>query len=254
MDNQDVLIQRNGTIANIILNRVQRHNSLVPSFLQALKDAFSSLGADDSVSVIKLTSTAKSFSTGGDLLAFYEHRSNPEPYAQDIVGLLNQTMATMIECPKPIVAVVNGQVTGGSMGLILGSDIVLVSERASFTPYYVEVGFSPDGGWSTLLNDVIGYQRAKVIQLLNKAISPEDAVAWGLAFEKIYSAEIDAAASALCESLSSKKPKTLSSTKHMTRYPDYKQRLESELQAFCQLVVTDDAQQGLKAFLEDLKD
>ncbi|MFL0796956.1 MAG: enoyl-CoA hydratase/isomerase family protein [Cellvibrionaceae bacterium] len=253
MDNQDVLIQRDGTIATVKLNRVGRHNSLVPSFLQALVDAFSTLGADDSVSVIKLTSAAKSFSTGGDLLAFYEHRENPEPYAQEIVGLLNQTIIAMIECPKPIVAVVNGQVTGGSMGLVLGSDIVLVSERASFTPYYVEVGFSPDGGWSTLLNDVIGYQRAKVIQLLNKAISADDALSWGLAFEKIYSAEIDAASAALCESLSSKKGKTLASTKRMARYPDYQQRLDAELQAFCQLVVTEDAQQGLKDFLDGLK-
>lgn len=251
--NQDVLVVKDGYVGRIKLNRVKRHNSLTPEFLEAFKNAVIELERCEDILVIEVTSLAKSFSTGGDLGDFYSHGDNIEKYAIQIVGDLNDLMASMLECSKPIVTLVDGQVTGGSMGIVLASDIVLVSENGSFRPYYVDVGFNPDGGWATLLADVIGHQRAKTVQLLNDTITAKDAVSWGMAYRLVASTSINQEAEKIYSLLATKKSGTIRNTKKLLRYENYQERLEQERGAFCELVGTEEAMLGLKDFLEKLK-
>ena len=102
-------------------------------------------------------------------------------YAQEVVGLLNEVILALIDLPVPVVACVHGPVTGGSLGLVLAADLILVAPEASFTPYYSVIGPSPDGGWTAMLPAVIGEKRAAAVLMLNETISAEQAVAWGMA-------------------------------------------------------------------------
>ena len=214
-------------------------------------DVLAEVAADASVRALVLRANGRSFSTGGDALGFVQHADNMEPYAQEIVGLLNQVILALIDLPVPVITAVHGIVTGGSLGFILGSDIVLVAPEASFAPFYSEVGPSPDGGWAVLLPLLIGPRRAAEVLYLNEAIGAETAVTWGLANRVVPADQIQAEALTLAEAIAAKKQGSIRHTKqllHLNR-DEIAARLDNELDHFVQQMVTDEAIDGFRDFV-----
>lgn len=246
-----VLIERDGEVARLVLNRRARHNSLVPELLQALLDALDACEADDTLQALVLAHAGPSFSTGGDVQAFFKQGAQIAPYAANLVGLLNRTILRLAGYAKPVVAAVDGTLTGGALGLVLACDIVLVSARASFTPYYVDVGFSPDGGWTALLPSFIGAARARSVQLLNQRISAEQALAWGMAAKLVASIDMADQAGATARAIAAKVAGSVRTTRALLG-PDMEQlahALERERQLFLLQVVTPEAEHGMRRFL-----
>lgn len=246
-----VPVEREQAIATVTLNRPERHNSLVPELLRELLDALSGLSAGSDLQALILRANGRSFSTGGDVQAFYDHRENIRPYASEIVGLLNQAIIALIDLPFPVIAAVHGIVTGGSLGLVLASDIVLVSPRASFTPYYTVVGYSPDGGWTALLPKVIGTKRAAEIQMLNQTISAEQAVAWGMANRLVPAERLGDEARAEARTIARAKRGSMTRTKRLLWGNKSKiaARLEAERRSFVEHISSAEAIDGMAAFL-----
>jgi 2-(1,2-epoxy-1,2-dihydrophenyl)acetyl-CoA isomerase len=250
--NQLVLSERVGPIAVLTLNRPERHNSLVPSFLEEMLAALEALRAEDGVRAMVLQANGRSFSTGGDVAGFHEWMDNLERYADTVVGLLNRVILALFELPVLVVAAVHGIVTGGSLGLVLGSDLVLVAPEASFTAYYSVVGFSPDGGWTALLPAIIGPKRAAEILMHNRTITAEQAVAWGLASRIVPAERIREEALNAAQEIAAKKPGSIVHTKRLlgTAYGDVTAGLEAERTHFVQQIATQEARQGILAFVE----
>lgn len=243
-----VLLEAEDGVTTVTLNRPERHNSLVPELLEPLAAAFSDVGARKDAAVAVLKAAGPSFSTGGDLGALREHRADIENYADRLVGSLNRAIVSILECDLPVIAAVDGQVTGGALGLVLACDIVVVTERASFTPYYVDVGFSPDGGWTALLPEVIGRSRAAGVQLLNDTIDAQRALEWGLAYAMVPSRELEDTVARLCAGLTEKKAGSLRATKRLLRSGRCRERLNAERTAFVCQIQTPDALDGMEDF------
>ncbi len=249
---QLVLLEITPPIAVLTLNRPGRHNSLIPPLLTTLLDCLEQIRQTPEIRAVVLQANGRSFSTGGDVRGFYEHLdSGLEEYAQEIVGALNQCILALLDLPVPVVAGVHGMVTGGSLGLVLASDIVLVGPMASFTPYYNVVGFSPDGGWTALLPQLIGARRTTDILLRNQTISAEQAVIWGLATELVPTEDIQAKARSVATDIAGMKPGSNLHIKQLTRQRlgDISIHLESEREHFVQQITTPEARQGIRAFL-----
>lgn len=247
-----VLSDRVEPVAILTLNRPERHNSLVPPLLEELLAALDGIRADPGVRAVVLQANGRSFSSGGDIGGFRAHRDDPEVYAGEIVGLLNRAVVELVELPVPVVAAVHGIVTGGALGLVLGCDVVLVAPAASFTPYYSVVGFSPDGGWTVMLPSVIGLKRAAEVLLRNLTITAEQAVAWGLASRVAAAERIREEALSVAQEIAAKKLHSISHTKRLLNlaYGDLAARLETERARFVEQIGTEEAQQGITAFLE----
>ena len=247
-----VLSDRTGPVAILTLNRAERHNSLVPSLLQEMLEVLDSIKEDAAVRAVVLGANGRSFSTGGDIRGFYEQMHDLEAYASRIVGLLNEVILAMVELPVPIVAAVHGTVTGGSLGLVSGSDIVLVAPAASFTPYYSVVGFSPDGGWTAMLPSIIGRGRAAEILMCNQTITAEQAVAWGLASRIVPAERIRAEAVAVARDIATQKQGSIGQIKRLMNLDsgDLAARLEAERSRFVRQVATTEAREGIVAFQE----
>ncbi len=243
--------QRSGPVARLILNRPERHNSLVPELLSDLLAGFEQVRADGGERAVVLTAEGKSFSTGGDVDAFFSAGEDLEQYAAATVGLLNDVVLTMLRLPQPIVAAVHGIVTGGSLGLLLGADVVLVAPETTITPWYTVVGFSPDGGWTALLPDLIGRKRVARILYANESIDAESALQWGLATEIVPADEIEERATTLALELAGAKPGAATSTKRLLHrdIDGVAARLEAERVAFVRQILTSEAQKGMAAFL-----
>jgi 2-(1,2-epoxy-1,2-dihydrophenyl)acetyl-CoA isomerase len=247
-----VLCERRGSVATLTLNRPARHNSLVPALLGELREALEKLSPDAEVRAVILKASGRSFSTGGDLKGFADHEGDLGGYANALVGELNRVMLAMLRLPMPIVCAVHGTVTGGAVGLVLASDLVLLSPQASFTPYYGAVGFSPDGGWTALLPRVVGRARAAAALLANRTITAEEAVHWGLANERVASERLGARARELAEAIARQRPESVRQSKRLlnAEIDAIAERLEAERKTFVATVMSEAAREGVKAFLE----
>lgn len=246
----DVKIDKIGNIGYITLNRVDRHNSLVPSFLDDLIRSINDMSNDKSISVVIVKANGKTFSTGGDVSAFYDHMDDLESYSISVVGSLNALIVAMIDCEKPIVTAVHGMVTGGSIGLVLASDIVLLSTNATFTPYYATVGYSPDGGWTALLKETIGQKRLSRILMTDSTITAGEALDWGMAsyvvpHDDLYrkSEEVAARIAALKQGSIAKTKKLLWNREAVLA------GLECEFSKFLEQVTSKEGKLGMKDFL-----
>ncbi len=232
-------------VATLVLNRPGRHNSLVPPLLHALIAAIDEAESSDARAIV-LRANGTSFSTGGDLRGFLDHRATIGSYASELVGLLNDAMYRLIESPLPVIVVVDGQVTGGSMGLVLAGDEVVVTEHASFTPYYSEVGFSPDGGWRALLPELIGTTRVDSVIDENITITAEQAVDCGLATAAASRDTLDGAvAEALARKLAVDRP-----DRKRQIAADYRERLEAERRRFVEVIDRPETLDHVESFLE----
>ncbi len=254
--NTDLILQEKiGSVAVITLNRPERHNSLVPDFLREILAAITAVSILPTVRALVLQANGRSFSTGGDAKGFVDHADNIEAYAREIVGLLNQVMLALIDLPVPVVTAVHGIVTGGSLGFILGSDIVLAAPEAGFTPFYSVVGPSPDGGWAGLLPLLIGPHRTAAVLYLNETIDAETAVTWGLVNRIVPAEEIRYEALAIAQNIAAKKQGSIRHTKQLLNWhrDELAARLDAELNHFVDEMVNGKGLTGFQEFLAELQ-
>jgi 2-(1,2-epoxy-1,2-dihydrophenyl)acetyl-CoA isomerase len=141
-------------------------------------------------------------------------------------------------------------VTGGSLGLVLACDVVLVGTAATFRPWYATVGFAPDGGWTAMLPAVVGSQRTADVLLRDREIDAETAVAWGMASE-LVEGDVRAAARAVAARIAAAKRGAVGHVLGRLRgdVGSIAVGLEDERRRFVEQVVTAEAREGMAAFL-----
>lgn len=250
-----VEVEERDDIAWLWLNRPERHNSLNLDLVHAIRDAALDL-QDSYFRAVVITGKGRSFSTGGDVAGFLAQASDKDDvraYASDIVGGLNQAILALCDLPMPLIARVNGAVTGGSAGLMLAAEMKLLSDKAFLQPYYGEVGFAPDGGWTAMLPDLIG-PRALTAQYLNHRFLPAEALSLGIVDRVAAPEELDTVIEEWTDQIRRLEPETLATSKRLVRDADWRARLaarlEAERQAFVDLVGRDIVATRMKAFLE----
>jgi 2-(1,2-epoxy-1,2-dihydrophenyl)acetyl-CoA isomerase len=250
-----VMLEHTELVATITLNRPERHNSLVPALLRDLLTAIAQVAAAPGVRCVVLQANGPSFSTGGDAAGFVAHADTIQDYAQEIVGLLNDAILALIDLSVPIVACVHGPVTGGSLGLVLAADIILVAPEASFTPYYSVIGPSPDGGWTAMLPTVIGEKRAAAVLMLNETITAEDAVMWGMAQRVVPGATIRDEAQRTARTIAGRKPGSIRHTRHLlsANRERIAAGLAAEQEHFVAHIISPEAAGGFAAFIANLR-
>ena len=244
-----VTLQRKGAIAIISLNRPARHNALIPELLSELLEVFEHRDCQRAAVVI-LRAEGRSFSTGGDLLGFQQHKDNIAAYAGGLVGQLNRVILAIYTHPAPVACAVHGQVTGGSLGLLLASDRVIMRHGVTITPYYAVVGFSPDGGWTALLPDIIGRQQAMHWLTANTSFDAETCLALGLAHEVVED-NCDEAALAWAQKAAEMQTGSIACSRRLLNHESdiLRLRLEAERKTFVEQIQTQQALDGIDQFL-----
>lgn len=243
-------------VLTVTLNRGDAQNALIPELLSELIAIYTELQENTEVHAVVLQSNSTAFSIGGDMHAFNRHFPDIRAYALDIVGKLNQMILAMIDMPQPVVTAVHGVVTGGSLGFVLASDLVLVAPQAQFKAHYPSAGFSPDGGWGVLLPRIIGPRRAAECLLLNKSFGAQQAVAWGVANCVVAQEELRDAAQAMAQKIARYPAGTMRNSKQLL----WRERthiaadLELEKEKFVELITRPEAQAGVQHFLQNYKD
>ncbi|GGE90712.1 enoyl-CoA hydratase/isomerase family protein [Stappia taiwanensis] len=250
-----VHFHREDDVVTLTLDRPGRGNALVPELLAALRGGLAR-ASQEAPAALVLAGKGRAFSAGGDVAAFHEHAGDRDEllrYAAEVVGELNGAILDLLAFPAPVLAAVNGAVTGGSTGLVLASDMVVMSERAFLQPYYGEMGFAPDGGWTALLPERIGAARALEVQYLNARLSAPACRDLGVASTVCAAEALAATVAERLATLRRMDRETLRTTRaHVWSEPRRAQvaaALEEERQAFLRLVVRPETLARMETFL-----
>jgi len=241
----------------VVLARANMPNALVPELLDDLLAALARVAQDAACRAVVLAADGPAFSIGGDMRRFQRERQGDlYSYASGLVGKLNDAILALIDLPQPVVAAVHGVVTGGSIGLALAADLVYLAPQALFKAHYATAGFSPDGGWTVLVNRLAGQRRAAAALLQNRSLRAEEAVAWGLANEVVAAERLAEAAMAAARKIAAYPAGTMRAAKSLL----WRERarlaaeLEDERRHFLELIAQPAALAGVDAFLQSFKD
>ncbi|MFI8089427.1 enoyl-CoA hydratase [Streptomyces sp. NPDC086080] len=170
-----VLVEHDGAVATVTLNRPQRRNALNSALIRELSATMARLTDDTRVRAVVLTGAGVAFCAGLDLRELGETGDNMRsagPSAGD--------NAPWHRPAKPVVAAVNGPAVTGGLEIVLHCDFVLASPAARFGDTHARVGVLPGWGLSYLLPQAVGVRRAREMSLTGRLIGAGEALTWGL--------------------------------------------------------------------------
>ena len=172
-----VLLQRDGAVGELVLNRPERRNALDAAAVEALGAKLDELEADPPRALL-VRGEGKGFCAGRDL-------SGADPLTEDAEAILrddlNPLVARLAALPVPTVAAVQGAALGTGLGLALACDLLLVGESARIGSPFSAIGAVLDSGAHHFLCSRIGPHRTLELVYTGRFLSGAEAVAWGVA-------------------------------------------------------------------------
>jgi 2-(1,2-epoxy-1,2-dihydrophenyl)acetyl-CoA isomerase len=193
-----LLVEREGRVLRIRLNRPERRNAMTDEMVLGLTETLDAAGSDDEMRVISLCAEGADFCSGFDLA---QRDTTERPRAGSTQRRMrwhvNRLIPTMLEVQVPIVTAATGWIAGLGLNLLLASDFAVVADDARLWSPFTSAGFTPDSGGSWLLPRLVGMARAKEMLMLGRQISGSDAGGWGLVHRAVPSSEVERLAAEL---------------------------------------------------------
>lgn len=208
----ELRVARDGPVRIVTLHRPDALNAVNESLHAELASVWDELAGDDDADVVVLTGSGRAFSAGGDLDYIRRFADDPELRRRTIDEALAILWA-MVRFPLPLIAAVNGPAVGLGVSLALGADIVLMSDRASFSDPHVSVGLVCGDGGAALLPLVAPLLRAKELLFTGDRVTPDVAVQLGMANRVVPHDDLRAEALALAHRIAAQPRFALRETK-----------------------------------------
>jgi len=189
---EKLLFERDGRMLTITLNNPDALNSTAGTMHAELARVFTELADDEQCDVAILTGAGKAFSAGGGFEGM--QRMIDEPMRFEVAG--NETkriVFSMLDCPKPIIAKVNGHAIGLGATMALFSDIIFMAEHAKIGDPHVKVGYVAGDGGAVIWPQLLGYAKAKEYLLTGRLLTGKEAEKIGLINYALPAEQLDAA-------------------------------------------------------------
>lgn len=247
----EIRVERQDAVATLVVDRPAQRNALSIPVCEQINDLISDLERDPDVRVLVVTGTGpKSFIAGADINELVTY-TPAQGYRHIEVG---HRLFTRIEnLPIPTIASVNGYCLGGGLEIAMACDIRLASANARFGLPEINIAMVPGWGGAERLQRLIGQSRAAAMIITGEMISVDEAQACGLVYRQFDSVEaLRAGTQALASKLAGFAPLSMKATKQMIGGsaglgPD--QILQRDAALLAYLCTTEDAREGLTAFL-----
>ncbi len=213
----DVLLERTGAVARLVINRADRRNALNASVLSGLRSALNELKDDPSVRVVVLTGSGeRAFSAGADLVGPSSPAAGgagPDgPTAAELHhtrGELASLFQDLWDLGKPSIARVRGYALAGGMGLALACDIVVAAADAVFGTPEIDIGIWPYMVTVSLLRSMPP-KRALELMMTGRRVTAEEGERLGFVNRVVPVEGLDEAVKELAAQLANKPPAALS--------------------------------------------
>jgi 2-(1,2-epoxy-1,2-dihydrophenyl)acetyl-CoA isomerase len=244
-------------IRRITLNRPEAANALRPIDRDRLVELLNEADEDHAVRVVVIAANGRHFCSGADVTGIARSKSADTKRATDsmrkIMNGAQRLVAAVLDCGKPVIAVVNGAAAGVGAHLALAADLVVAAEDASFVEVFVRRGLVVDGGGAYLLPRRIGMQKAKELAFFGDKLPAAEALALGMVNRVVPAAELDAAADEFARRLAAGPTTAISLTKRLLNAsPDADRAAAFLAEAMAQEIqsTAEDSTEGVRSFME----
>jgi enoyl-CoA hydratase/carnithine racemase len=247
---ETVLIETTSTNVGIItLNRPDQLNTFTSTMAGELHAALLGMEADENVRVVLLKSSGRAFCAGIDV---NELAGKSATQYREWIEWMENPLVTISTMKKPVIAQLQGVATANGMGLAAAADLVIASERVKMGLTAINVGLNCVGPILPVAR-CVGRKKALELLLFGTLLKAREAMELGLVNRVVAHEELDAEALAWAEDLAKRSPLAVQIAKsayYQSEDMDYQRQFQYMNEAFARLCTTDDAKEGVGAFLE----
>lgn len=251
---ENTLLEIEGGVATVTVNRPKALNAINAALLEELDQVFSELAVNSAVDVVILTGAGeKAFVAGADI-AFMKDLA---PLEARNFAKLGQAVLNKIESlPQPVIAAIHGFALGGGCELAMACDIRLASQSAKFGQPEVNLAVPTGFGGSQRLPRLIGKGRAKELLFTGDIINADEAYRLGLVNKVCTIEELMSETKSMAAKIASKGQLAVRLTKSAVDQGmemDVERGMAYEAEIFGLAFATEDQKEGMNAFLEKRK-
>jgi enoyl-CoA hydratase/carnithine racemase len=248
MDFATLIVEKKDQIATLTLNRPEKMNTFSSQLARELNDALGQLDADDQVRVVVVKGAGKAFSTGIDIAEFAGKTAQEYQAWSALMDEMHLTIAAMA---KPVIAMVHGYAVANGAGLVFAADLAVVAEGTKIGTTAINVGLLCTGPIIPLTH-ALGKQKVMEMLLSGDMIDAAEAYKLGLVNKVAPLDRLEEETLALARKIVGKSPLAVKMGKQfyyqMIDMP-FRQRFAYSSEVFARLCTSEDAQEGVKAFL-----
>ena len=238
-------------VALLRLNRPEARNALSSELRVELRDQFDRLSNDPSIRAIVLTGDMRAFAAGADIKGMVDIGAAEMMARND-----EKNWAAIRNCPKPVIAAVDGYALGGGCELAMHADIIIAGEAAVFGQPEVRLGIMPGAGGTQRLARAIGKYRAMLMLMTAGTLSAQEAFEAGLVSKVVEGDGAVAEALSIASSIAKMPPLAVAEIKQVLlagMEVNLETALMLERRAAYLLFETDDKRAAMKAFVNKNK-
>ena len=252
----DLLLEsKTGAVTELRLNRPKSRNALSLEMIGALQTALDRLAGDAETHVIVIAAEGPVFCAGHDLKEIKAARAaddNGRVFFETIMAACSKMMQSVVTCPKPVIAEVQGVATAAGCQLVASCDLAVASKDAGFATPGVNIGLFCSTPMVALSRNV-ARKHAMEMLLTGEIIDAEMARGLGLVNRVVAAKKLGAETMALAQQIASKSPKTLKIGKEAF-YAQAEMPLRDAYDYAGRVMVTNlmerDSREGIDAFIE----
>ncbi|MEJ2626104.1 MAG: enoyl-CoA hydratase-related protein [Pseudolabrys sp.] len=233
------------------LNRPQVRNALNLTVRQRLAAEVARHGADPAIRCLLITGSDTVFAAGADI----NEMANAGPM-EVMARNVQQYWRVLMDCPKPLIAAVEGFALGGGLEMALCADIIVAGEGAKLGLPEAKIGILPGGGGTQKLARLVGRQRAMLLLMTGRVLGAAEALAMGVASEVAPAGGALARALEIAQEIAAMPPVSVKQIKEIVNAglnAPLETALMLERKAFELQFATQDQKEGMKAFMEKRK-
>lgn len=240
------------SILIITINRPDKMNALNRDVFNELDGVLDDAYKNSDIKSVIITGAGnKAFVAGADISEFQNLELSK---ATDLARRGQQVFDKIENCPKPIIAAVNGFALGGGCELALACHFIYASENAKFGQPEVNLGLMPGYGGTQRLTQLLGRNRAMELLMSGNMITAKEAMDYGLVNNVVAQEELLTAAKAILGVIQTKAPIAISNIIECVNNFDHTQQgYDFEIKKFGECFATEDMKEGVSAFLEKRK-
>ena len=252
-----VLVETDGAVATLVLNRPLLFNVLSSGMITALQAALDEVRMNRAIRVVVLAGAGRAFCAGQDLAEALPQGTEPMPDIGEFVTTsYNPIIRGIRHLEKPVICAVNGVAAGAGANLAFACDITIAADDAVFVESFARLGLIPDTGGTFFVPRLVGVQRATGMFFLAEKVSAAKAKEWGLIWDVTPPSALLETAFTLAKTLAMQATRGFGLTKRALNASfanSLDEQLEVEAQAMHEAGRTADYEEGVRAFLEKRK-
>jgi enoyl-CoA hydratase/carnithine racemase len=199
-------------ITTITMARPEKKNAITQDMYAAMADAINVYGDTDETRALIITGTSDMFTAGNDLADFSTGGSKDE------IPPVGRFLQAIKDCPKPILASVNGGAIGIGLTMLLHCDLVYAGASATFSAPFVSLGLVPEAASSMLLPAAVGMAVANDIFITGRRLSADEALNFGLVARIFADEDLQSEVQKIAQQVASAAPTSMKRSKALVRH------------------------------------